>query len=194
MAAMAQTAASAPRESASKAGSAQSGAQKANQKTISPTAAERAANDKSAAPPAPAPERSPIPPVPRPTAGPVDDRALAEKMFGSGRVTPDRLRNRCAKATRAGEIVVCGSDDQQYRVQSTADADPTGRAGTDDGRLHAPDVAGNGIFKGKALLSGRCFVPPCPPEAAYMIDLSSIPIAPAGSDADKIAKGELRAP
>lgn len=123
-----------------------------------------------------------------------EDQAIARKMFGTGRVTPDRSRGRCAKASRTGEIVVCGPEEDSFRVKSTAESDPNSRQATRDGALHTPDVAGNGIFKGKATLGKMCLIGGCPPEAAYMIDLSSIPEAPAGSDADKIAKGELRAP
>lgn len=124
-----------------------------------------------------------------------DDRAIAEKMLGAGgRITPDKSRNACLRTIRQGEIVVCAPEPEQFRVPSTAEDDPTGAAGTDDGRLHTPDVAGKGIFKGKSTMSGMCLIPPCPKAQPYIIDLSSIPEAPAGSDADKIAKGELRAP
>jgi hypothetical protein len=116
------------------------------------------------------------------------DRAIAEKMLGTGRITPDRIRNTCANPTRQGEIVVCGRSPEQNRVQSTMDSDPTSREALDDGRLHTPDVAGKGIFKGKPTFSFGSV------EQPYMIDLSTIPEAPAGSDADKIAKGEIRAP
>jgi len=51
------------------------------------------------------------------------------------------------------------------------------------------DVAGGGIFRGPATVSGLCVIPPCPPEAAIMIDVEALPQAPEGSDADRIAKG-----
>ncbi|SMP69222.1 hypothetical protein SAMN06296065_10552 [Novosphingobium panipatense] len=121
------------------------------------------------------------------------DRAIAEKMLGTGgRITRDTSRNACLRTVRQGEIVVCAPETDTYRVPSTSDDDPTG-AGADDGRLRTPDVSGNGIFKGKPTMAGLCVIPPCPPEQPYIIDLSTIPEAPAGSDADRIAKGELRA-
>ncbi|WP_239026317.1 hypothetical protein [Novosphingobium decolorationis] len=121
------------------------------------------------------------------------DRAIAEKMLGnSGRITRDRSRRACLRTIRQGEIVVCAPDEEEFRIPSTAEDDPTGAAGTDDGRLRAPDVAGDGIFKGKATAGGMCVVGPCPPEQPLIIDLSTIPEAPEGSDADKIAKGRLR--
>lgn len=124
-----------------------------------------------------------------------EDRAIAEKMLGTGgRITPDRSRNHCLRTVRQGEITVCAPDEDEFRVKSTAELDPDSTAALNDGRLHAPDVAGGGIFKGKSTMGGMCMIPPCPPEQPYLIDLSAIPLAPAGSDADRIAKGELRAP
>ena len=122
------------------------------------------------------------------------DKAIAENILGTdGTVVPDRVRNRCANPTRPGEIVVCAGRPDAYRIPPTSETDPNSRQATDDGRLPPPDVAGAGIFRGKPTMSGMCVIPPCPPEAAYMIDLSAIPEAPAGSDADKVARGEMRA-
>ena len=39
------------------------------------------------------------------------------------------------------------------------------------------------------LWSGLCIVPPCPPPPVYMIDVTALPEAPPGSDADRIARG-----
>lgn len=118
-----------------------------------------------------------------------EDRAIAERMLGTGgRITPDKSRSSCFRTAKKGEIVVCAPDENQQRVPSTSESDPNSAAALNDGRLHTPDVAGNGIFKGKPTATfGKVVVP-------YLIDLKSIPVAPAGSDADKIAKGELRAP
>lgn len=120
------------------------------------------------------------------------DRAIAEKMLGNGgRLTPESRRQRCARGARPGEILVCAPDEDQFRVQSSSDMDPSG-AGSNDGRLNPVDVAGPGIFKGKATASNLCLIPPCPPEQPLIIDLSAIPETPAGSEADKVAKGEMR--
>ncbi|SFF74270.1 hypothetical protein SAMN05518801_101146 [Novosphingobium sp. CF614] len=109
-----------------------------------------------------------------------------------GGVTPDTSRSRCFKTIRQGEIVVCAPDEDEFRVKSTGDEDPYSAQALNDGRPHAPDVSGlpdcrPGSRKG---CIGIGSVPP----PVYLIDLSSIPLAPAGSDADKIAKGEIRAP
>jgi len=93
---------------------------------------------------------------------------------------------RCPEG-RPGEIVVCAPDEEKYRAQSTSQEDPLSDQALNDGRLTPPDVAGKGIFKGKATATfGKV-------EQPYIIDLSAIPEAPAGSDADKVAKGEMRA-
>jgi hypothetical protein len=39
-----------------------------------------------------------------------------------------------------------------------------------------------------------CFIPPCPPPPALIIDIKALPTPPAGSEADKISKGEMPAP
>lgn len=91
-------------------------------------------------------------------------------------------------ASISGEIVVCrrktGVENRLYDKESAE-------------RRHAErtmgdmplDVGGPGIFKGPATVSGLCFFPPCPKQAAYMIDFSELPDTPPGSDADRIARG-----
>ena len=116
-----------------------------------------------------------------------EDREIAEKMISASRVTPDTVTKRCPQPERRGDIVVCADRPDEFRMPSTADSDPNSKEALDDGRLHTPDVSGGGIFKGKPTMGfGKVTVP-------YMIDLSSIPEAPEGSDADKVAKGEKRA-
>jgi hypothetical protein len=93
----------------------------------------------------------------------------------------------------AGEIVVCReleSDTAQAFSGSReawrkAYAERTQGAGT----IPAPDVAGAGIFQGPATIGGLCFIPPCPKEAALIIDVAAIPLPPAGSDAERVARG-----
>ncbi len=93
----------------------------------------------------------------------------------------------------AGEIVVCAElvhDTSQLYSGSReawekAYAERTQNAGT----LPPPDVAGAGIFRGPATVSGLCVIGPCPKDAALIIDLAAIPPAPTGSDADRAGKG-----
>ncbi|TCM18734.1 hypothetical protein EDF56_104266 [Novosphingobium sp. PhB165] len=111
-------------------------------------------------------------------------------MASGGRVTPDPTHRACSREGRPGEIVVCAPDEEKFRVQSSAESDPTGPAGTNDGRLHPPNFEKN---IGGVTAARGCFIPPCAPAQPLIIDLSQIPEAPAGSDADLVAKGELRA-
>lgn len=100
----------------------------------------------------------------------------------------------CAREAEAGvisgEILVCARrrDDSEYRTTSDSRkryAEETAFVGDPQ----APDVAGAGIFRGPATMSGMCFIPPCPPPKAIIIDVEALPEAPLGSDADRIARG-----
>ena len=94
-------------------------------------------------------------------------------------------------AAISGEIVVCrritGNENRLYSKKEAEER--YARETMNQGTIAAPDVAGAGIFRGPATMSGLCFVPPCPKPPAYMVDFSEIPEAPPGSDADRIARG-----
>lgn len=93
----------------------------------------------------------------------------------------------------AGEIVVCRAletDTAQLYSGSReawlkAYAERTQNAGT----IPPPDVAGPGIFRGPATVSGLCIFAPCPLDAALIIDVEAIPPPPKGSDAERVAQG-----
>ena len=86
------------------------------------------------------------------------------------------------------EIVVCREveDPDRYRVPSDTD-----RGVARDHVPRAPDLEPR--YPGVVVARG-CYIGPCPRPMPVMIDLKAIPEAPAGSDADRIAKGELAAP
>ena len=94
-------------------------------------------------------------------------------------------------AAISGVIIVCrritGSENRLYSKQEAEER--YARETMNEGLIAAPDVAGAGIFRGPATVSGLCLIPPCPPPPAYMIDFSALPDAPPGSDADRIARG-----
>ncbi len=79
---------------------------------------------------------------------------------------------RCSPSAAGQDIVVCGETDPNAKFRVPADTE--GRLAT-GGPPPAPDVAGDGIFKGKATIGGLCLIPPCPPPAAYIIDFSKLP-------------------
>lgn len=121
-----------------------------------------------------------------------DDQVTAEEALRRNQNTygPQPPRRNCTQDPENSEIVVCAEEEEdqsEFRVQSTAELDPTGREATDDGLPRAPDVAGDGIFKGKGITLGS------PPEPAIMFDISELPEAPEGSDADLISQGKKKA-
>jgi hypothetical protein len=79
---------------------------------------------------------------------------------------------RCQPSAAGRDIVVCGESDPNAKFRVPPDTE--GRLAT-GGPPPAPDVAGDGIFKGKATFGGLCLVPPCPPPPAYFIDFSKLP-------------------
>src|SRR3989344_2410189 len=79
---------------------------------------------------------------------------------------------RCAPSAAGKDIVDCGEADAGAKFRVPADTE--GRLAT-GGPPPAPDVAGDGIFKGKATMGLGCIVPPLPPPKAYMIDFSKLP-------------------
>lgn len=100
----------------------------------------------------------------------------------------------CSKEQEAaivsGEIVVCRRkvDQSQYRVSSDEDAERRyAEATMNKGDPRAPDVFG--IPDTGVVVARGCFIPPCPPPPALIIDLLAIPEAPPGSDADRVAQG-----
>ncbi|RDC61043.1 hypothetical protein HME9302_02260 [Alteripontixanthobacter maritimus] len=94
-----------------------------------------------------------------------------------------------------GEIVVCGEsgDDSAYYWSGSKEAaeDRIARETANAGDIPPPDVAGAGIFRGPATVSGLCGfgLNPCPPPPALLIDLEAIEESPPGSDADRVARG-----
>jgi hypothetical protein len=112
--------------------------------------------------------------------------ALAEAKAAYG--PPDtRPSSDCPTRQPSEEIVVCAEleEQSQFRVRSSGDLDPGG-AGARGGVPRAPDVGT--VYPGVVVAKG-CFIPPCPPPMAKIIDLKAIPEAPPGSDADRLARG-----
>ena len=103
----------------------------------------------------------------------------------------------CARQREAaivsGEIVVCGSQDvPDQRITTRRDAQDRYAAATAfRDAPGTPDVAGAGIFRGPATVSGLCVkgIFNCPKPPALMVDVTKLPQAPPGSDADRIARG-----
>ncbi|MEP2735068.1 MAG: hypothetical protein ABJP34_02125 [Erythrobacter sp.] len=111
----------------------------------------------------------------------------------TGRVDPlaeERCRRDQEAASISGEIVVCGRSVDNSKYRTTSDSQK--RYAEETAFINdpqAPDVAGAGIFRGPATVGGMCFIPPCPPPKALIIDVEALPEAPPGSDADRIGRG-----
>ncbi|TMM48099.1 hypothetical protein [Qipengyuania marisflavi] len=96
-------------------------------------------------------------------------------------------------AAISGEIVVCRrrTDNTEYGYDKERAARRYAQETMYEDSPQTPDVAGAGIFRGPATISGMCIpgLQKCPPPPAYMIDFSTLPDAPPGSDADRISRG-----
>lgn len=88
----------------------------------------------------------------------------------------------------AGEIVVCRQLGEATDGSWNKEEFQRGYAQRTQGEQPV-DVAGGGIFRGPATIGRLCVIPPCPGEAALLIDVEALPEAPEGSDADRIARG-----
>ncbi|QKG71010.1 hypothetical protein [Erythrobacter mangrovi] len=96
-------------------------------------------------------------------------------------------------ASISGEIIVCRrrSDGSRYGYDKEGAQSRYARETMNEGDLRTPNVDGPGIFQGPATVGGLCGIGlnPCPPPPAYIIDFSTLPDAPPGSDADRISRG-----
>ncbi|CAM3970026.1 Secreted protein [Novosphingobium lubricantis] len=123
------------------------------------------------------------PPAPAGAASPSDDAAMAQRLLSG--VQPQR----CRPIQRPdGSIVVCGGKEasEKERIPLRDETD-TARS-TDTGLPRAPNVSGlRDCSRGCLGLGGV-------PAPMYYFDIKALPPPPPGSDADRIAKGEIPAP
>jgi hypothetical protein len=102
----------------------------------------------------------------------------------------EECRRRREAAIVSGEIVVCGAGPgQDQRITSREEAQNRYATAT-QGRGPAP-LPELGIFKGPATVSGICIpgIFNCPKPPAVFVDVTALPKAPPGSDADRISRG-----
>jgi hypothetical protein len=148
-------------------------------------------------PPAPAPVRVPIDLGPdAPTSEPPQQIDILAPPIESELAT-EAVYKECEdqreRGVVAGEIVVCreleADTSQLYSGSREAWLKDYAERTQNVGTLPTPDVAGPGIFRGPATVSGLCFIPPCPKDPALIIDVEAIPPPPEGSDAERVAQG-----
>lgn len=131
--------------------------------------------------------------APEQPRGPAPDYSAERPDTGYGPPPPvDKCDEDQEAAQITGEIVVCRRirEQEEFRIRNSDRAESDyARETMYEGDPQAPDVAGPGIFRGKATVSGMCFVPPCPTPVMPDIDFAAIPEAPPGSDADRVGRG-----
>lgn len=114
--------------------------------------------------------------------------AITQEMYGA-----PPPRRRCESSGGDDAIVVCAPDrGEDLRVPSTSQSDPGSREARrerENGMPRAPQ-----LDRGSCRGQPGCVVGGWAPPPIYVIDVKAMPEAPEGSDADKIAKGEMPAP
>lgn len=108
----------------------------------------------------------------------------AKKVYG----VPDPAA-KCRRNPDSDEIVVCVDRGEDLKVPPTSESDPTSRAALNDGLPRAPQ-----LDRGSCRGQPGCMVGGYAPPPIYIVDVSKLPQAPEGSDADLIARGEMPAP
>lgn len=120
------------------------------------------------------------------------DRKVAERIDTAKAATgvPDP-RDRCRPKPGSDEIVVCvdRGEDQQIDRGPPDPGTLEGRRALNNGVPRAPQFD-RGSCKGKP----GCITGGYAPPPVYYVDVSKLPDAPPGSDADQIAKDEAAAP
>lgn len=151
----------------------------------------------SAAQEAPAPAASTAPAAaPAPTVGPVAGPGLPTLSDADGTNLSQRLitgtqATRCRPGRRGdGSIIVCGGREASEAERLPLRDQTDSARSTNDGLPRAPNVLGLPPCKGNGVCKGFGSVPP----PMYYFDITALPEPPAGSDADRIAKGEIPAP
>lgn len=117
----------------------------------------------------------------------------------AGRERDDAPLEDCSEEQEAaaisGEIVVCRrkADTAAYGFDKEEWESRYARETMNKNDPRTPDPCGPncGIFKGEPTIGKLCIpgLQKCPPPPAYFIDFSTLPAAPPGSDADRIARG-----
>lgn len=122
-------------------------------------------------------------PVVSGSSAPKDDAAMSQRLLTGTQA------ERCRPMQRSdGTIVVCGGKEASDKERIPLRDETDGAKSTDDGRPRAPNVSGlRDCSRGCIGLGGV-------PAPVYYFDIKALPAPPPGSDADRIAKGEIPAP
>ena len=135
-----------------------------------------------------APASEPSPSAEAGAAAPTDsgqaqvNAEIAQRLLTAGQP------KKCEKAGPDGAIVVCGGREANEKERLPLRDELDSARSTNDGLPRAPNVSGLRDCSRGCVGFGS--VPP----PMYFFDITKLPEAPPDSDADKIARGEIRAP
>jgi hypothetical protein len=107
---------------------------------------------------------------------------IAQRLLTAGQP------KKCEKAGPDGAIVVCGGREASEKERLPGRDQLDSAKSTNDGLPRAPNVSGLRDCSRGCIGFGSA------PAPMYFFDITKLPEAPPDSDADKIARGEIRAP
>lgn len=116
-------------------------------------------------------------------SGDADTNAqIAQRLLTAGQP------KKCEKGGPDGAIVVCGGREANEKERLPLRGELESARSTRDGLPRAPNVSGLPDCSRGCIGFGSV------PAPMYFFDITKLPEAPPDSDADKIARGEIRAP
>lgn len=120
--------------------------------------------------------------APADSAGADTNAEIAQRLLTAGQP------KKCEKAGPDGAIVVCGGREANEKERLPLRDQLESAKSTRDGLPRAPNVSGLPDCSRGCIGFGSA------PTPMYFFDITKLPEAPPDSDADKIARGEIRAP
>jgi hypothetical protein len=122
----------------------------------------------------------------KPAEAPTGTADLAMPLGPIDLTVTQKPRRRCGSSGGSGEIIVCGADHgEDLKVPGSAD-EPGSHQSLYNGIPQAPSLSGlPDCSQRKCIGIGKA------PPKIYIIDVKSLPEAPKGSDAEKVANGEI---
>jgi hypothetical protein len=121
-------------------------------------------------------------------AAPAEDALAVANAEIAQRLLRAAQKPRCGVPAADGSIVVCGGREASDRERLPLREELDSARSTRDGLPRAPNVSGmRDCSRGCIGIGGV-------PAPMYYFDITALPEAPPDSDADRIARGEIRAP
>ncbi|WP_421851645.1 hypothetical protein [Novosphingobium sp.] len=121
-------------------------------------------------------------------AAPADSAAADTNAQIAQRLLTAGQPKKCEKSGPDGAIVVCGGREANEKERLPLRGELDSAHSTRDGLPRAPNVSGLPDCSRGCIGFGSV------PAPMYFFDITKLPEAPPDSDADRIARGEIRAP